>query len=366
MNGVPLANNTGITGDFDRGLSKHIDGAFINKPDEGNTDLDLGDNIATGGAIPYYRGGGGYKETGPTYFTPNRLISSAVMFGSLPTGQFAMQPWQTLLFRPGYGNHKGMQKPADHYLLDLFHMPVVEPYAISEPLSTSGRVNLNTRIAPYGYVPAAGTGNPITSPAYIERTTALHGVFSGMYQMAVPNNTPEAGHSESPLQGACKNVLLRFPIDPYQTISQGIIKKNYFKTASEICEIDLIMDGLNLSGANNRSAFWEAHNMTGDNMRERPYSHIYPRLTTKSNTFTVHVRAQSVSKRARKNWDTFDETDDLITGEYRGSSTIERFIDPNDDDIKDFDAVKEIDKEGSTLEPYYRYRIINTKQFTAR
>ena len=106
--------------------------------------------------------------------------------------------------------------------------------------------------------------------------------------------------------------------------------------------------------------------MTGDNMRERPYSHIYPRLTTKSNTFTVHVRAQSVSKRARKNWDTFDEADDLITGEYRGSSTIERFIDPNDDDIKDFDAVEEIKKEGSTLEPYYRYRIINTKQFTAR
>ena len=371
--GVPLPTNASITGDFDRGISKHIDGAFINKPDEGNTRFNFNDDIAGGGAIPYYRGGNGYEETGQTYFSPNRLISSAVMFGSLPSGQFAMQPWQTLLFRPGYANHKGMQKPADHYLLDLFHMPVVEPYAISEPLSTTGRVNLNTRIAPYGYVPAAGTGNPITSPAYMERTTALHGVFKGMYQMAIPNGTPISAHGEQPLSNEASNSILRWPINPHKTIAEGIIKKNYFKTASEICDIDLIMDGRDLKGnptvgstASNRQAFWENHNMTGDNMRERPYSHIYPRLTTKSNTFTVHVRAQSVSKRARKNWDTFDETDDLITGEYRGSSTIERFIDPNDDDIKDFDAVKEIDKEGSTLEPYYRYRIINTKQFTAR
>ena len=372
--GVPLANNTSITGDFDRGISKHIDGAFINRPDEGNTRFNFSaSDMDGGGGIPYYRGGNGYEETGQTYFSPNRLISSAVMFGSLPTGQFAMQPWQTLLFRPGYANHKGMQKPADHYLLDLFHMPIVEPYAISEPLSTSGRVNLNTRIAPYGYVPVAGTGNPITSPAYIERTTALHGVFKGMYQMAVPNGTPEAAHSETPLTGAAANSVIRWPINPYKTIAEGIIKKNYFKTASEICDIDLIMDGRSLTGnptvtstTSNRQTFWEQHNMTGDNMRERPYSHIYPRLTTKSNTFTVHVRAQSVSKRARKNWDTFDEADDLITGEYRGSSTIERFIDPNDDDIKDFDAVEEIKKEGSTLEPYYRYRIINTKQFTAR
>jgi uncharacterized protein (TIGR02600 family) len=372
--GVPLNINASITGDFDRGLSKHIDGAFINRPDEGNTRFNFSDSdMAGGGGIPYYRGGNGYEETGQTYFSPNRLISSAVMFGSLPTGQFAMQPWQTLLFRPGYANHKGMQKPADHYLLDLFHMPVVEPYAISEPLSTNGRVNLNTRIAPYGYVPATGTGNPITAPAYIERTTALHGVFKGMYQMAIPNGTPEAAHSETPLTGAASQSIIRWPINPYKTIAEGIIKKNYFKTASEICDIDLIMDGRTLTGnptagssASNRSTFWEAHNMTGDNMRERPYSHIYPRLTTKSNTFTVHVRAQSVSKRTRKNWDTFDETDDLITGEYRGSSTIERFIDPNDDDIKDFDAVKEIEKEGSSLENYYRFRVINTKQFTAR
>ncbi len=376
FNGVPLAGNTAsITGDFDRGMSKHIDGAFINKPDEGNTRYNFAQSdMDGGGGIPYYRGGNGYEETGQTYFSPNRLISSPVMFGSLPTGQFSMKPWQTLLFRPGYAPHKGIQKPADHLLLDLFQMAVVEPYAISEPLSSTGKVNLNTRLAPYGYVPATGAGNPVTSPAYIERTTGLHAVLKGMYQMAVPNGTPESAHSETPLTGAANASILRWPIDPYKTISDGIIKKNYFKTASEICDIDLLMVGRALTGsptaassASNRQSFWEQHNMTGDNMRERPYSHIYPRLTTKSNTFTVHVRAQSVSKRSRKNWDVFDEADDLVTGEYRGSTTIERFIDPNDDLLSNFDAVTEIKKPTvSNMEAFYRFRITGSKQFIAR
>lgn len=374
-NGVPLGGtNAAITGDYDRGMSKHIDGAFINKADEGNTryNFDAGD-LASGGGVPYFRGGNGYEETGQTYFSPNRLISSAVMFGSLPTGVYSMQPWQTLLFRPGYGGHKGAQAPSDHYLLDLFSMPVVEPYAISEPLSTQGRQNLNCRLAPFGYVPANGTGDPITSPAYIERTTGLHAVLKGMYQMAVPNGTAEAAHSEAPYNGASNAAVVRYPVDPYETIEQGIIKKNYFKTPSQICDIDLLMVGRNLTGnptegANNsnRQAFWEAHNMTGDNMRERPYSHIYPRLTTKSNTYTVYVYAQSVSKKAKKNWDEFDEAEDLITGEYRGSSTVERFIDPNGADIQNYDAVAAAKANQAGLDSLYRFRIINTKQFVAR
>ena len=36
-------------------------------------------------------------------------------------------------------------------------MPVLEPYAISEPLSTAGKVNLNYPIAPFGYV-SLGSG----------------------------------------------------------------------------------------------------------------------------------------------------------------------------------------------------------------
>lgn len=38
------------------------------------------------------------------------------------------------------------------------------------------------------------------------------------------------------------------------------------------------------------------HYLTGDNSRERPYATIYPRLTTKSNTYTVHMCVQPLKK----------------------------------------------------------------------
>ena len=40
------------------------------------------------------------------------------------------------------------------------------------------------------------------------------------------------------------------------------------------------------------------HYLTGDNSRERIYATIYPRLTTKSNTYTVHMRVQNSRKSA--------------------------------------------------------------------
>ena len=55
-------------------------------------------------------------------------------------------------------------------MLDLFQMPVVEPYPISEPFSTAGKVNLNYHIAPFGY---------------ITRSTALRGVLTPMRVSAV-------------------------------------------------------------------------------------------------------------------------------------------------------------------------------------
>ncbi len=42
--------------------------------------------------------------------------------------------------------------PKDHLLLDLFTMPVVEPYAISEPFSTAGKINMNYQIVPFTYI----------------------------------------------------------------------------------------------------------------------------------------------------------------------------------------------------------------------
>jgi uncharacterized protein (TIGR02600 family) len=352
--GVLKANGT--PGDWDRGLSKNMAGAFINKADEGNTNFELNQ---TNLAVPYFLGYGGFSEAGGSNFSPNRLMPSAVMLGGLPTyvgidSSHRVQPWETLLFRPenARGEHPGATTPADHYLLDLFTMPIVEPFAISEPLSTMGKINLNYRIAPFGYV-------KVGNRAYIERRTALYGLFKAVKMLLVPKNASWAGHAENPLTNAEK---YRYDVDPGKTVDEmdkWLDEKNQslFRSASEICDVQLYpMD----KGAITKwDTFWNQYPLTADNGRERPYAHIYPRATTKSNVFTVYVRAQSIKKSPGSDPEKFDDEKDRITGEYRGSSTIERFLDPNDPAIAKYDPLK--NKEG--LDKYYRFRVLNTKRF---
>ncbi len=64
----------------------------------------------------------------------------------------------------GLRTHPGAMNPPDHYLLDLFNMPIVEPYAISEPLSEAGKINLNYQIVPF---------------TYIHRATAVYAAMKG-------------------------------------------------------------------------------------------------------------------------------------------------------------------------------------------
>lgn len=63
---------------------------------------------------------------------------------------------------------------------------------------------------------------------------------------------------------------------------------------------------------------------------------------------------------------------DLVTAEHRGSSLIERYVDPNDDAINaNWDAnTMNLALESSTtafstpdLSQYYKFRVISTKQF---
>jgi hypothetical protein len=99
-------------------------------------------------------------------------MTSAVLFGSLSIGP--AHPWETLAFSPNPAGekHRGLTvEPKDHLLLDLFHMPIVEPYAISEPFSTAGKVNLNFELA----------GFP-----WIRRSTALRAVLHATRVTAVP------------------------------------------------------------------------------------------------------------------------------------------------------------------------------------
>lgn len=419
-------------GDYDNGIANARDGAYVNKPDEGNF---YAGNFTRYSKVQFYRSGYFFEpwrnsddwRTG-IYMTPNRMVSSPVIFGSLPTGVFEGgnvsanaisagvsysegKPWQTLLFRPHassnaiYGKgvtpgHPGDNNPRDHYLLDLFFMPVVEPYAISEPLSIAGRINLNYQIVPF---------------TNITRATGMHAVMKGEFMTAIPLGDIENAKTYQTVANSSmwSNSGDRFwdeqnnqkfwhrPIDVTKTLYQFDQKfhhsatgtnhainryRGLFRSPSQICEIHLIPDiskgassggeilgsisniNANTSGTNLQSVmeqFWQSHPGTGDNTRERPYSNIYSRVTTRSNTFRVHMRAQVITKARSSAADTMDPTKDAILGEYRGSSLIERYIDPTDlsNPLPDYAATANPLGE-KPLDTFYKFRTLESKRFS--
>ena len=91
------------------------------------------------------------------------------------------------------------------------------------------------------------------------------------------------------------------------------------------------------------------------------YACIYPRLTTKSNVFTVYMTVQVLRKARTTEAGTWKEGEDRVLAEYRGSATIERYIDPTRDDLPDFLHQRTfVDRR---LDEFYEFRIVNTKQF---
>jgi len=80
-------------------------------------------------------------------------------------------------------------------------------------------------------------------------------------------------------------------------------------------------------------------------------------VTTKSNTFTVYFTVQALKNTSREpaQW---NESRGAVIGEYRGSTTLERFIDPNAA-IPDYAT----DSGAASLESYYRWRVIANHQF---
>ena len=91
-----------ITRDFDNGFGLARDGAYINKADDG-ADRVPGSNIFNQ-KLPYYQaaewGNESYEDRVTETFSPNRIVSSPVAFGSIPSASQANAPWTCLLFRP--------------------------------------------------------------------------------------------------------------------------------------------------------------------------------------------------------------------------------------------------------------------------
>jgi uncharacterized protein (TIGR02600 family) len=420
-------------GDWDNGTANIKDGAYINKPDDGA--------MNTGGATyqnapPYYQFGGTTAIATNTLFSPNRQMPSAVMFGSLPTGVQSNHPWQTLLFHPSPGGntvnalgttgHIGAQAPMDHLLLDLFTMPVVEPYAISEPLSTAGRINMNYQILPFTYINrdtgiravikaermlsipngAAGGGVPVNYGAANSGTAQSYKNYylngtGGVTYGTITNGNASTGQANS-YYGSAPYLPndLRFDINPDETIKGFQARfQNYasnstwsassvsdvFRSPSEICTIDLVpwdltdsrfplIPSYGTTGTaptsyaalhTNMLNYWADHALTGDNSRERPYADIYPRLTTKSNTFTIHMRVQTLQQtKADLGTTTWNEATDVVTGEYRGSEIVERYVDPSNGNIPDYAGSPSVSPTAETqLGTLYKWRVVSTKQF---
>lgn len=357
------------TGDWDNGVANDIDGPYLNKPDEGVT-------YSTGGRIPYFTSYQKGDFDAEDFYSPNRVIPSPGMFGSLPTGVKRNKHWQTLLFRrqPTHPSYTDSVDPSlakgagafanapDLLLLDLFWMPVVEPYAISEPLSTAGKINLNQQIVPF---------------VWIQRETGMAAILKNEKMIAIPNNTIGGPYKSASNDGGYKSgskLDFRRPVNIPATLSQLQFRFDNtdgtglfaFRSAAEICDMHIVPDDASVSTADKASldasmkTYWEGHALTGDNSRERIYTTIYPRLTTKSNTFTVHFRAQSLKQAPGSTPGQWVEGKDLVTADYRGSTTIERFIDPNDRAIPDYAADPDV---LPTLDSFYHWRVRSHHQF---
>lgn len=342
----PGINGVSGSGDWDNAFSVVMDGPYINKADEGKP--------ASGANNPYFDPNlwQASNSIGSGLFSPNRMMPSAGMFGSLPTGVVSKKPWQTLMFRPGPAAHSAAEDPWDHLLLDLFWMPVAEPYAISEPFSTAGKVNMNYQIQPF---------------TYIERSTALQSALAT--EMVAKVGLSDANDYKryvAIVGAAAMGAASRVPINLSKTngtlrqFQEKFAAGDVFKSASEICEIFLVPQGETWTDdASARTAWYgDDYAMVGDNTRERPYANLYSRLTTKSNTYTVYFTVQVLKNPSSLPPDQWDESKGVILGEYRGSTTIERYIDPNEA-IPDF-ADSSV---SGNLENFYNWRISQSSQF---
>lgn len=357
----------GVTGDWDNGTMSYPDGPYINKTDEGNQE--------TGQGVAYYQWNQMFTSTNGVYFSPNRQVPSPVMLGSLPTGvdPSGNHPagWQTLLFRPGPAGHPGSTVPEDELLLDLFWMPVTDPYPMSESFATLGKVNLNYEIVPF---------------TYINRSTALRAVLSSEKVAAVPFNkasTYKVEWSSSNNLGGAARLSLNLGSD---TGSDGGTLQQFrdmftgagsffsgtpmiFRSAAQICDVFLVPQGYSWTSGSAAQAAWygTAFAMVGDNERERPYADIYGRVTTKSNCFKVHYTVQSLKPAPGDMTATtcqWNETRGAITGQYSGSTVIERYIDPTASGIPDYAVQPQpLPSSVPNLESFYRWRVVEQHQF---
>ena len=383
--------------DWTRLPGTFADGGYLLRPDqEYQSVVPKVSKTATTMNVPYFGEAGliatySGTSTSAGFFSPNRQVPSPVIFGTLPDSMTT--GWQTLNFCPNPAitmnsstTHPGLgaanspsatgaaySKAPDHLLLDLFWMPVAEPYPISEEFATAGKVNLNYAMMPF---------------PYIQRKTALDALLKSVWITAMPSpsvsaNFPAYYKSYGLLyQKSLDKTHTRYPVNVDATLRAFDYKfqqGDIFRVASQICDMYLYPNdpttpntlwagngtSSGISGfdtapsTTNIKAWWAANSFTADNERESPYNAIYSRVTTKSNTYTVHWRVQTLRKTPGTPGVWIEGTD-KITSELRGSSLIERYLDPGST-LPDYAT-----NTATTIKPmsyYYKWRVDSENYF---
>jgi uncharacterized protein (TIGR02600 family) len=292
----------------------------------------------------------------------------------------------------------------------MFWMPVVQPYAISDSYATAGKINLNYQMLGFPHIHrstalhAAMKGELITafSPSDARPPSAASVNNTVVYKQAKQagslaanspidmwgSGDPMDWHRHINIAATLKQLEDRFffvggSITPGGT--QGLLR-----TASQLCEIHLVpkasidatRDGAEgvlggLDGergtssstiAQKMSSFWLYNRLTGDNVRERPYANLYQKVTTRSNTYRVYFTSQTIRKAKSVSPTKFDPSKDSVTAEYRGSALLDRYLDftsmeAGKSTLPNYAAAA--DPFGlDPLEKFYRFRILEMKQFS--
>lgn len=207
--------------------------------------------------------------------------------------------------------------------------------------------------------------------AYIERFSGLHAAMQA--ERIARASKSNANNVKNPnIQSVSTRVGVNLDPSNGSLSSNGSLRQfrekfnggEIFKSATEICDIFLVPQGDTRWTSDARARlYWYGtdFSMVGDNTRERPYVHLYNKLTTKSNTYTVHYRVQVLARSAVRNQTNptnFDPAQgDRVAAEQRGSTTFERYLDQAD-------ITADPARSGaSSLEADYRTRIIHSTQF---
>lgn len=222
---------------------------------------------------------------------------------------------------------------------------------ISEPFSTDGKVNLNYQIQPFTYIDRK---TPLLSVLDSECVAKVRKSDAAQYKK---RGAGLVGNARLPLNLSENEGALRH-------FKEKFASNEIFKSHTDICDIFLVPQGSSWSTEAAARTAWYGDDfaLVGDNTRERPYTNLLGRLTTKSNTFTVYYTVQALKNPVNLPQDTWNESKGVVLSEYRGSTTLERYINPNDTSIPNY-ATNTAAIGSDPLDRYYNWRVIEQTQF---